>query len=250
MNSGGKIARPEGRCGSLTFRERGPDQRVPGGDIVNEHLRRPPLPGRGPGTLTQMIRGIIRSIKAFLSPRSRHRGKIFLISDLHLNHAKIIFHCHRPFTTLNQMNSHLVERWNREVGPDDTVYHIGDLCMRGSPRRWIRELNGRKVFIRGNHDQHLIGAKHHTVLTYGGYEFYLVHNPRDAPPSWRGWVVHGHTHNKVPDYPFINGEAKTINVSCECTGYAPLTLDHLLSLDLESISRMETVHSQPVRKAR
>ena len=98
MTSGGKIARPEGRCGSLTFRERGPDQRVPGGDIVNEHLRRPPLPGRGPGTLTQMIRGIIRSIKAFLSPRSRHRGKIFLISDLHLNHAKIIFHCNAPYT--------------------------------------------------------------------------------------------------------------------------------------------------------
>jgi len=49
-------------------------------------------------------------------------------------------------------------------------------------------------------------------------------------------------------YPFINGETRTINVSCECTAYTPVSLDYLLSLDLESIARMETLSDPPVRK--
>ena len=201
-----------------------------------------------PKVRTPMFEGILHSLKELISPGSRSSGTIFLASDLHLNHARILRHCHRPFSSLRHMNRDLVQRWNQVVGPVDTVYHLGDFSIRGSPDQWIRELNGRKVFIRGNHDRDLRGAKHHSTLSYGGYEFYLVHDPRDAPPSWKGWVIHGHTHNKVPQYPFINGDTRTINVSCECTGYAPLSIDRLLSLDLESISRMETVHSQPVRK--
>ncbi len=191
---------------------------------------------------------ILSVIRRILLSFSRNPGQIYLASDLHLNHAKILRHCHRPFSSLRHMNRDLVDRWNGVVGPRDTVYHLGDFSIRGSPDRWIRELNGKKVFIRGNHDRDLPGAMHHATLSYGGYEFYLVHDPRNAPPSWKGWVIHGHTHNKVPEYPFINGEKRTINVSCECTGYAPLSIDHLLSLDLGSIHRMETIRTPPVRK--
>lgn len=194
------------------------------------------------------LSGILSILRRIPRTSSRGSGQIFLASDLHLNHARILRHCHRPFSSLRHMNRDLVERWNRVVGPNDTVYHLGDFSIRGSPGRWIRELNGRKVFIRGNHDRDLPGATHHAMLSYGDYEFYLVHDPRDAPPSWKGWIIHGHTHNKVPRYPFINGEGRTINVSCECTGYSPLSLDHLLSLDLVSIHRMERVHDTPVRK--
>ncbi|MCU0632776.1 MAG: metallophosphoesterase [Methanolinea sp.] len=196
-----------------------------------------------------MIRGIIRSLKELLFSGSGSGGTIYLISDLHLNHARILRHCHRPFSSLRHMNSDLVERWNRVVGPGDTVYHLGDFSIRGSPRQWIHMLNGRKVFIRGNHDGNLLRAKRHSTLSYGGYEFYLVHDPHDVPASWKGWVIHGHTHNKISRYPFINGETRTINVSCECTGYAPVSIDHLVSLNLRDIFRMETVHSRPIRKS-
>ena len=48
-------------------------------------------------------------------------------------------------------------------------------------------------------------------------------------------------------YPFINGERKTINVSVELTNYRPISLDYLLSLDIDSIKRMETISSNPER---
>lgn len=195
--------------------------------------------------------GILAYLKGLLFPEipaeEKDEGTIFVISDLHLNHSKILRHCHRPFNSLRQMNSDLVKRWNSVVGEYDTVYHLGDFSIRGSPQRWIRQLNGRKIFIRGNHDSIFLRAKQHSILSYGGHRFYLVHDPRDAPGSWAGWIIHGHTHNKVPRYPFINGDQRTINVSCECTGYTPISLDSLTSLDLDTINRMETVHSTPVR---
>lgn len=196
--------------------------------------------------------GILEYLKGLLFPdipaEEKDEGTIFVISDLHLNHSKILRHCHRPYRTLRQMNSDLVRRWNSVVGEHDTVYHLGDFSIRGGPGRWIRQLNGRKIFIRGNHDSVFLRTKQHSSLEYKGYRFYLVHDPRDAPLSWVGWIIHGHTHNKIPRYPFINGEARTINVSCECTGYAPVSLDTLISLGIDTIDRMDTIHSPPERK--
>jgi len=48
-------------------------------------------------------------------------------------------------------------------------------------------------------------------------------------------------------YPFINGERKTINVGVELTNYRPISLDFLLSLNIGSIKRMETINSKPER---
>ncbi|HOS81634.1 MAG TPA: metallophosphoesterase family protein [Methanolinea sp.] len=174
---------------------------------------------------------------------------MFLVSDLHINHARIIGYCNRPYRSVSEMNRDLVSRWNSVVGAGDTVYCLGDFCMRGNPVPWIRALRGRKVFIRGNHDNALLRARHHSVISYGGYTFYLVHDPCDVPDSWKGWVIHGHTHNNRMDiHPFINGIRRTINVSCECTGYTPVSLDRIISLDLDTIERMETLSDRPVRK--
>jgi calcineurin-like phosphoesterase family protein len=49
------------------------------------------------------------------------------------------------------------------------------------------------------------------------------------------------------DYPFINGETKTINVGVELIGYKPINIDYLLSLDIDSIKRMDTINSKPIR---
>jgi len=86
------------------------------------------------------------------------------------------------------------------------------------------------------------------VLHVNGYDFLLIHNPSDRKTEWHGWVIHGHVHNhNMDNYPFINGERKTINVSAEVINYTPVSLRYLLSLDLDSIKRMRTIDSQPER---
>lgn len=70
----------------------------------------------------------------------------------HLDHDAIRRHCKRPFDTLDAMNADIVSTWNGVVGSNDIVYVIGDFAWRNH-RKWINELNGRKILIVGSHDQ-------------------------------------------------------------------------------------------------
>lgn len=162
---------------------------------------------------------------------------IYFIGDLHLDHANIIKYCNRPFKSVEEMNSVLLQRWNDTVGKDDTVYYLGDIAYgRGSRSGfwWWQQLNGNKILIKGNHDRQIKGivpVHRWLVEEIGGERFLLVHSPDYDKPEWDGWMIHGHHHNNYPDlYPLINRENKTINVSAELLDYYPLPLDRLLWL--------------------
>ena len=187
------------------------------------------------------------SIKHQKSGQKHSRsGKIFVISDLHLNHRNIIRYCHRPFSNVGIMNKTIVQRWNKVVGSRDTVYFVGDFSMRGSPQFWKKKLKGRIIFVRGNHDHKIKNARHHLTLHHRGHSFYFVHNPHDAPTNWNGWIIHGHVHNnQMKAYPLINGDKKRINVSAELTNYYPLDLDTIINWNLSKIQRKNTVRSPP-----
>jgi len=176
----------------------------------------------------------------------------YLISDLHLDHANIIRYCARPFLYFNvdEMNNVLVNNWNNVVR-NNTIYFLGDLSFgRGSrpANYWLTKLSGDIHFIRGNHEASVKNSNKYEILRYKNYKFLLVHDPDNLPISWDGWIIHGHKHNNdLKNYPFINGEKKTINVSAELLNYRPLSLDFLISLDLNTIKRMDTVDDSPKR---
>ena len=88
-------------------------------------------------------------------------SKIFLTSDTHYGHSKIIEYCKRPFSSVEEMNETLIANWNAVVKPQDHVYHLGDVTMlRGSVHgkeafqtiQLCQRLNGHKRLILGNHD--------------------------------------------------------------------------------------------------
>lgn len=78
----------------------------------------------------------------------------FVTSDHHFGHARIIELAQRPFTTLEAMKSQLIAAWNRVVGLDDVVLHLGDLALgnREESISLTAALNGRKLLVPGNHD--------------------------------------------------------------------------------------------------
>jgi calcineurin-like phosphoesterase family protein/2'-5' RNA ligase len=186
------------------------------------------------------------------------------IGDTHFDHrATITRFIHRPFSDIDRMNEAIRYNWNRRVGENDKVYFLGDYTG-PPPKDWeeyykeLRRVTGRlrgiKVSILGNHDR--IGGcmefEKARILRVGQYRFLLIHNPSDRRvktiKAKYDWVIHGHVHNNEMDrYPFINGEQKTINVGVELLDYEPVSLEHLLSLDLGSIKRMRTIDSRPER---
>ncbi len=181
------------------------------------------------------------------------QGPPYVSSDLHLDHGNIIHYCARPFdpSNVDEMNGVLVENWNGTVGNGD-VYFMGDLAYgRGSrgTEHWLNKLKGRIHFIRGSHDGDIPGAMEYAVIKQGRYNFLLVHDPEQLPVQWDGWVIHGHKHNNdIKNYPFINGDRRTINVSPELVNYRPVSLEFLSSLRLGSIKRMDTIYSRPVMR--
>lgn len=61
----------------------------------------------------------------------------FFISDTHFSHARILeFESDdgRPvrsgFSSVEEMDEAMIERWNSVVGPKDKVYHLGDVAIR------------------------------------------------------------------------------------------------------------------------
>lgn len=79
----------------------------------------------------------------------------FFTSDTHFSHARIIELSGRPFGSIEEMNAELIENWNRVVGKDDEVYHLGDLALGtiADSLPATSQLNGRKFLVPGNHDR-------------------------------------------------------------------------------------------------
>ena len=81
-------------------------------------------------------------------------AKVFFTSDTHFTHANIIRFCSRPFKNVEEMDETMIANWNRVVGENDIVFHLGDFCMGGSTK-WtnvLNRLNGKIYLIIGNHD--------------------------------------------------------------------------------------------------
>ena len=80
--------------------------------------------------------------------------KFFAIADLHFGHKNIIKYCNRPFENTDEMDRALIKNWNETVSNNDTVLVLGDVGF-GSKEyigSLIKQLNGKKILIMGNHD--------------------------------------------------------------------------------------------------
>lgn len=159
-----------------------------------------------------------------------------LVADLHLGHTAVIDYYTRPFPSgaTGEMDGVLIGNWNASIGPEQQIYHLGDLTYKADAETnlaYRKRLHGRITWIRGNHDTCLPDADDMAVISHDGNRFLLIHNPKHVPDGWDGWVIHGHTHNnRLAEYPFFSGERKTINVSVEVTGYRPVPLTEIADL--------------------
>lgn len=87
---------------------------------------------------------------------------LFFSADHHFYHKNVITYCKRPFTDVDHMNEMMVKYWNETVGPDDTVYYLGDFSLaHRAVTVLLPRLNGEiHLKAAGNHDHvHPIHAK-------------------------------------------------------------------------------------------
>lgn len=162
----------------------------------------------------------------------------YFISDLHLGHFNIIRYCKRPFETLQQMDLTLIRNWNTRIQDEDTVFFLGDFCMKKSSEApegktyeyYRKQLKGNIIFITGNHDKNN-GTKsiiESMVIKYGGQRIYLTHNPQFAKKEFAINFV-GHVHEKWKFRQMDNSKTVMINLGVENWKYMPVTINEIFS---------------------
>ena len=163
---------------------------------------------------------------------------IWFTADHHFGHNNIIRYCSRPFDNVREMNKALILAWNYNVGPRDTVYHLGDFALLRKERvdAILDQLNGRIHLIRGNHDRSLKSAQlkrfesvHVRLETkIDGQEITMSHYPM---LTWRkahygAFMLHGHSHGSCKENYSLT--AKRMDVGVDCNNYYPFHIDQVV----------------------
>lgn len=126
--------------------------------------------------------------------------KEFIISDTHFgdNGNGIIKFEDRPFTNGDDMINTMTEYWNKVVSEQDTVYHLGDVFWELEDTRRkeiIKELNGHKILIMGNHDRNF------DISYWMDLGFEKVY---DVPVIINGFTILSHEPLYMTYGPYIN----------------------------------------------
>lgn len=140
----------------------------------------------------------------------------YYISDMHFFHKNVTKEGNnfdnRPFNSLAEMHQYMKKKWNSKITNGDTVYILGDIAMRGTNEELIAlvaQLKGRKVLIKGNHDdvsdmryknifEEIYDYKEITdYVDQDAYKLVLSHYPILMWNGQHRGTIHlyGHTHN-------------------------------------------------------
>ena len=185
---------------------------------------------------------------------------MWFTADTHFGHSNIIELTHRPFSSVQEMDRHLIANINDRVSTRDSLYILGDFSFRTTVEEayaFRKKIVCQHVhLIRGNHDDSWstgAGAgifeteQDYLEIAPGyarGHKLVLFHYPI---MSWNGKrrdaiALHGHVHSKGPTNNERNRERGILryDVGVDANSYAPVSLTEVLKFfeGAQSHSRM------------
>lgn len=181
----------------------------------------------------------------------------FVTADLHFGHTSAWAKFTRsdgtplrPFSSTEEMDAALIDRWNARITDNDIVYVLGDVVINKKHLEKCKQLKGRKILVGGNHDpfstQRFLDVGFEKIMGVevikGKYVF--THIPIH-PDSVERFVVnvHGHLHaGRVMRTVYLNDYGGTFSsglvpytgidpryycCSVEHTDFQPISFDEL-----------------------
>lgn len=171
-----------------------------------------------------------------LNTKKIDRDKLYFIGDIHDMHKKCIEFDGRPFETVEDMHQALVNNWNRVISKGDTVVIVGDLAFNlKDAEHFLRETNGYKYLVLGNHDKWYKGIlRCENILGVG--DIVNVHTETETIvcchyplESWEkmhyGSIhVHGHLHKSDE----VKEKVNRYNCGCMIWNYTPIKIQDMI----------------------
>ena len=165
----------------------------------------------------------------------------FITSDLHFGHKNILKFCPktRPFHSVDEMDEFMIKEWNRIVPGDGTVYILGDVSYREPihTAKIFGRLNGKKILIRGNHDDKALKSSFFTEcfeeihsyleITRNKTKIIMFHYPICEWNAMHRGSVHfyGHLHGSRSGLE----EFRAVDVGMDATGKVVTRLEDALN---------------------
>lgn len=159
----------------------------------------------------------------------------WITSDQHFYHTNIIKYCSRPFQDVDEMNEIMFNNWQELIQPDDKVFFLGDWVC-GCEKKYTigqtihDQLNGKKIFIKGNHDTQIEKYTNIKVIEgrikveYNGINIMMSHRPIWEHDPEIDIYIHGHIHNDSRVQLLENMK----NVSVDVTDFKPVHIDQII----------------------
>ena len=167
---------------------------------------------------------------------------IYYIADTHFGDERIMRLARRPFETVDQMNTTVIINWNNKVSATDDVYIVGDFAASDEVAiDMLKQLNGRKHLVVGNHDSILLTAitKFEDIsvikkIDDNGRSVVLCHYPLMSYENsiYGGYHVFGHIHNNEADIAtrLLAYLPRSLHAGIDIIGFEPQTLDELIKI--------------------
>ena len=187
---------------------------------------------------------------------------MFFTADTHFGHPGALGLYRRPFDGVAAMDAAMERLWNATVGPDDEVWHLGDVAVGPRPSvpvpaervaALLSRLHGRKHLVAGNNDPQATRgwAGWHSVRDYAeitaeGTALVLCHY---ALRSWNGMArgainLHGHSHGRLARM------ARQFDVGVDVRGFRPVTLAELRAAGRRPALRQAGPEAPPLASAK
>lgn len=196
-------------------------------------------------TLKQEMQIVVKEVNLEQYPN------VYFTSDCHFGHTNIIKYEQRDMkmniSGTMEHDQKLISNWNSIVKPKDLVIILGDFSFHKPEITMsiLRQLNGHKVLIEGNHDCNFLKNKsfdrslfeeiaEYKEYHYRGYHLCLMHYPihsfkhMDKKPN--PYIhVHGHIHS----YPSL--ECKhSYNAGVDVNDYKPVHINTIIQKCLDN----------------
>lgn len=196
----------------------------------------------------------------------------YYIADQHFYHKNLNHRMdNRGFSDVEYMNQYMIAQWNSKVKKNDEVVILGDFSLGNAYETGevLKQLNGAKFLVAGNHDRFLSDkdfdrslfkwVKPYAEMNDNKRKVVLSHYPifcyngqfkKDENGIPRTWMLHGHTHftqdqilveqfkEITRNFPRASRNSKDepapmqmINCFCMLSDYVPLTLDEWIELE-------------------
>ena len=155
----------------------------------------------------------------------------FFTSDTHFGDTRILRSAKRPFRSIAAHDAHIIQQWKATVGPDDEIWHLGDVAPgydAAAVGALLSELPGRKHLITGNNDDaatrtHPLWASvhdYHELVEDDSFCILCHYALRTWNKIGKGALdLHGHSHNMLKPL------SRQYDVGVDAWDFTPVTLD-------------------------